>query len=175
MKALLVHKKMILFLLDASFLLSACWLARQSPFTLPGALSGTPLADSPSAANGERIYFTATSGRGGTISYQGSPAFGGMMMGAYLTCASCHGPTAHGGRHVMHMRVMDAPDIRIKALMSESEEHGGGHGEYDLETFRKAVVEGQHPDGETLSRDMPRWRMSDADLADLFTFLQSLP
>lgn len=98
-----------------------------------------------------------------------------MMMGSYLTCAACHGPTAHGGEHVMHMTVMDAPDIRITAMSSESDEHGGGHGEYDSETFRKAIVNGQHPDGEALSQDMPRWQINDANLADLFTFLQSLP
>jgi len=96
-------------------------------------------------------------------------------MGSYLTCAACHGPSAQGGRHVMHMTVMDAPDIRITALSSEAGEHGEEHGEYNLETFRKAVVDGQHPDGEPLSQDMPRWQMSDADLADLFAFLQSLP
>lgn len=175
MKASFVHQKVLLFLLGVSFILSACGLARQSPITLPGILTGTPLGASPSVANGERIYFTATSGRGGQISYQGGPAFGGMMMGSYLTCASCHGPTARGGKHIMHMTVMDAPDIRIKALVSKSDEHGGGHGEYDLEVFRKAVVDGQHPDGEPLSQDMPRWQMGDADLADLFAFLQSLP
>jgi len=175
MKAVLTHSKVILFLLGLGFALTACGLARQSPLTPPGVLSRTPLGDSPSVANGERIYFTATSGRGGSISYQGGPAFGGMMMGSYLTCAACHGPTAHGGEHIMHMTVMDAPDIRIAALSSESDEHGGGHGEYDSETFRKAVVDGLHPDGDALSQDMPRWQISDADLADLFTFLQSMP
>lgn len=175
MKAVLTHNKVILFLLGLGFALQACGLARQSPLTPPGVLSGTPPGDSPSVANGERIYFTATSGRGGEIRYRGGPAFGGMMMGSYLTCAACHGPTARGGRHVMHMTVMDAPDIRIQALMSESEEHGGDHGEYDLDVFRKAVVDGQHPDGEALKQDMPRWQISDADLADLFAFLQSLP
>lgn len=175
MKAFLVHRKAILFLLGLRFILTACGLTRQSPLTSLGTPSGTPLGDSPSVVNGERIYFTATSGRGGPISYQGGPAFGGMMMGSYLTCASCHGPTGRGGKHVMHMTVMDAPDIRIKALVSESDEHDGGHGEYDVEVFRKAVVDGRHPDGESLNQDMPRWQMSDADLADLFAFLQSLP
>lgn len=175
MKAVLTQGKVIPFLLGLGFALTACGFARQSPLTPPSVLSGTPLGDSPSVANGERIYFTATSDRGGPISYQGGPAFGGMMMGSYLTCAACHGPTAHGGEHIMHMTVMDAPDISIAALSSESDEHGGGHGEYDSETFRKAVVDGQHPDGEALSQDMPRWQISDADLADLFSFLQSLP
>lgn len=175
MKAALTHGNLIPFLMGLSFALTGCALAGQSPLTPPGVLSGTPLGDSPSAAYGERIYFTATRGRGGPISYQGGPALGGMMMGSYLTCAACHGPTAHGGEHITHMTMMDAPDIRIPALSSESDEHGSGDGEYNLDIFRKAVVDGQHPDGEALSQDMPRWQMSDADLADLYTFLLSLP
>jgi hypothetical protein len=175
MKAPLTHREVILLLLGLNFTLAACGLARQPLTVSPGAPSGTPLGDFPSAANGERIYFTATSARGGRISYEGGPSFGGMMMGLYLTCAACHGPTARGGRHLMHMTVMDAPDIRIEALSSEADEHGGGHGEYDFNTFRKAVVEGQHPDGEPLNQDMPRWQIGDADLADLFAFLRSFP
>ena len=54
------------------------------------------------------------------------------------------------------------------------DEHGDEHGEYDLAAFRLAVIGGVHPDGESLSRDMPRWRMDDRDLADLFDFLETL-
>lgn len=79
----------------------------------------------------------------------------------------------------MQMQIMDAPDIRWSALEAEGEEthvdddaHGGG---YDIEVFRRAVVEGEHPDGELLSSDMPRWQFSDADLADLMEYLMSLP
>jgi hypothetical protein len=149
---------------------------------LPGRDSGTSgeSGDGIDFSNGERIYFTASSKRAEGISYQGGPNFGGMMMGAYLTCASCHGPEARGGVHTMHMQVMEAPDIRYAALNSAEEEHEGeahageAGGEYDLEDFRLAVIEGEHPDGESLSREMPRWRMEDEDLADLFAFLKSL-
>lgn len=81
----------------------------------------------------------------------------------------------------MHMDVMDAPDIRYVALASEEEEHGGDeshgdeHGGYDLDDFRLAVIEGTHPDGESLSREMPRWQMSDEDLSDLLEFLSTFP
>lgn len=81
----------------------------------------------------------------------------------------------------MHMTVMDAPDIRYSVLASEQDEHGGDHshgdehGAYDLDAFRLAVVGGVHPDGEPLSRDMPRWLMSDQDLVDLFEYLKMLP
>jgi hypothetical protein len=73
---------------------------------------------------------------------------------------------------------MGAPDIRYSALNSETgghqegeDNHAGGNNEYDLEDFRLAVAEGKHSDGETLSGDMPRWKISDEDLADLFTLI----
>ena len=131
-------------------------------------------------SNGEMIYYTATNDSGNQIPYTGGPAFGsGMMMGSSLTCASCHGADGRGGVHTMHMQVMDAPDIRYASLTSEADEHGEDshsdeHGEYDLEDFRRAVVLGQHPDGDPLSSDMPRWRMGDDDLIELFEFLKTL-
>ena len=106
--------------------------------------------------------------------------FGGMMGGS-LSCASCHGEDGRGGQHVMHMDVMDAPDIRFETLSTEESGHLGDeqedeHGEeYDIETFHQAVVLGQHPDGDTLSRDMPRWDMSEDDLIALFEYLKTLP
>jgi hypothetical protein len=37
-----------------------------------------------------------------------------------------------------------------------------------------AVVEGEHPDGEPLKDDTPRWQIDDADLSDLAHYLKSL-
>ncbi len=176
--------KRILFMIVGGLLLSGCFVVRQ--YYVPG----NPMidqgrgwfADSNFASNGERIYFTASNDRGQRIRYAGGPNFRGMMMGAgaNLACVSCHGSDGRGGLHTMHMDVMDAPDIRYSALSSEGEEHGGDpahedeHGGYDLDDFRLAVIQGTHPNGEPLSRDMPRWRMSDEDLADLFEFLKKL-
>jgi len=163
------------FLILALFL-TACGVIPRLPIRSEPA--GTKNEDA-GVANGERIYFTAANSRGERIPYSGGPPFGGMMMGSYLTCAACHGPEARGGTHVMHMQVMDAPDIRYAALSAEAGEHGAGemeeHGEYDLEDFRLAVVEGKHPDGEPLNRNMPRWQMSDENLADLFDYLKAIP
>lgn len=142
---------------------------------------GTAWGDGAFGSSGERIYFTSTNEENERITYTGGPPVGRMMMGGTLTCASCHGPDGEGGLHVMHMQTMDAPNILWSALQGEGEHAGeeGGHedehGDYDLEDFRLAVVEGKHPDGEPLDRDMPRWRMKDDDLADLAQFLATLP
>jgi cytochrome c oxidase subunit 2 len=176
------NQRRMLLLGIVSALTIACGAFFRLPQLFPGSLDsqteGTSRSDT---ANGERIYFTATNDEGERITYRGGPNFGGMMMGSYLTCAACHGPEARGGNHFMHMQVMDAPDIRYAALQGESDEHGeDGHGdehgaEYTLEDFRLAVIEGKHPDGEALSRDMPRWQMDEQDLRDLFEFLTSVP
>ena len=144
---------------------------------------GTAWGEGAFGSNGERIYFTATSERGIEIDYSGGPDPRGMMMGGRFSCASCHGTDARGGAHMMHMDLMTAPNIRWEALV----EHGGqphedeeatdqahhDEGTYDFETFRMAVTEGRHPDGELLSDDMPRWEISEADLQDLAEYLQS--
>ncbi len=129
-------------------------------------------------SNGERIYFTGTSVNG-PIRYRGGVSGGmmggGMMGNGQLACADCHGPDGRGGRHVMHMTVMDAPDIRWSTLSSA--EHGGeemDHPPYNAETFKRAVTQGVEPDGKRLDPAMPRWQMSDKDLDDLLEFLKSL-
>lgn len=99
-------------------------------------------------------------------------------MNSYLTCASCHGRDGRGGIHPMHMQMMDAPPIYYDALvkmMQEESNDASPMSEYSIDDFRRAVVEGKHPDGDELDGDMPRWQMNDNDLADLLAFLKTLP
>lgn len=117
-------------------------------------------------SNGERIYFTATSSRDASISYTDGPANIGMMGNGYLACASCHGAGGKGGKHDMGMGLeMDAKDIRWSALKDE----------FDAGKFALAVRNGKDPDGTLLKTDMPRWNIGDEDLADLITYLKTLP
>ena len=81
-----------------------------------------------------------------------------------MACVSCHGPTGQGGIHRMMMQVMNSKDIRWSTLQPE----------FNAEKFRLAVVKGQDPDGTQLKRDMPRWNISNEDLADLIDFLKTL-
>jgi hypothetical protein len=124
--------------------------------------------------DGEQLYFRAVDLRGNNISYTGGPAYGGMMRGSYLTCASCHGPAAHGGKHVMMMgQEMDASPIYYDAL-AQMAQKDAGKSTYTLDDFHKAVIQGQDIDSSALSQDMPRWQMSDQDLIDLFAFLKTI-
>jgi len=168
-----MKRKSLILISLGGLLLLACgiyWPVSMSPRGMG------PVSYQNYTTNGERIYFTATNEQGDYISYTGGPAYGGMM-GGRLACVSCHGEDGRGGLHWMHMQQMDAPDIRYSALLNDHDEgeEEMPMDEYDLETFRNAVVLGQHPDGDSLSYDMPRWKMSDTDLADLLDFLKTLP
>lgn len=173
-------KKTLPILILASFLLVACG-AYPSYGGMPAQGMGPTYSNNGSgnfASNGERIYFTATDNDGNYIPYTGGPAYGGMMMGSALACVSCHGPNGRGGVHPMHMQTMDAPPITYDALVQMMMEESGGTPQpagYTLEDFRRSVILGQHPDGDQLDQDMPRWQLSDQDLSDLFDFIKTLP
>jgi len=165
------RKSFILISLGGLFLL-ACgiyWPLSMSPRGMG------PVSYRGYTSNGDRIYFTAINDQGEYISYTGGPAYGGMM-GGRLACVSCHGEDGRGGLHWMHMQLMDAPDIRYSALIDDHDEDNEEvlMEDYNLDTFRNAVVLGQHPDGDSLSHDMPRWQMSDEDLTDLYEILKTL-
>ena len=167
-------KKRFLIFIFISLLLGACGyiIPQNSPMSRQYFHSQSGNFSS----NGEQIYFTATDQNGQYISYTGGPGFGGMMMSSTYTCASCHGNDGHGGTHYMHMQVMDAPAINYDALIDMKKEDSGGHPtEYSLDDLRGTVVEGHDTAGDTLDQNMPRWQMGDEDLADLLTFLKTLP
>ena len=171
-------KKAIVSLILGEILLTAC--QAYPSYGMPAQGMGPAYSNRGTgnfASNGERIYFTGTDNAGSAIPYTDGPAYGGMMMGGYLACVSCHGPDGRGGVHYIHMQTIDAPPITYDALVQMMVEESGGTPQpngYTLDDFRKSVVKGQHPDGDQLDQDMPRWQMNDADLANLLDFLKTL-
>lgn len=122
-------------------------------------------------SNGERIYFTSTSGSGEPI----IASMGTMTMhSTRMTCASCHGANGKGGSGRMMMWTFEAPDVRYSTLTTE------GHGEhedeppYTDELIKRAITRGLGPEGNRLDPPMPVWQMSDEDLDDLIEFLKTL-
>ncbi len=81
----------------------------------------------------------------------------------------------------MMMWQLDVPDITWDNLAKE-ERHEEASGEaeheehppYTVETLKRAITRGIDPAGEPLDREMPRWRMSERDLADLTEFIMGL-
>lgn len=150
------------------------------------------------SSNGERIYFTATSGSGEPIRSEG----GWMMARVHQpSCASCHGPDGQGGRwigtepsdlgmgggmmgggmmggrHGMGHDWIQTPDIRYHTLIGE--EHGDEaeheeHPPYTDELIERAITEGLNPADEPLDEAMPRWSISESDLDDLVGYLKEL-
>jgi mono/diheme cytochrome c family protein len=127
-------------------------------------------------SNGERIYFTATSSSGQSITYSGS-----IRMMHTITCANCHGPEGKGGRANMMMWSFEVPDITWDKLTQEEhhEEQEGAdeheeHPPYTEETLKRAITRGIDPAGEPLDDLMPRWQMSNGDLDDLVDFIKTL-
>jgi mono/diheme cytochrome c family protein len=173
--------KILIFLIAVYVVQLGCnYSGRNSSGTGTAGTAGTAWAPGSFSSNGERIYYTGTSDSGTPITYTGGPMMGMMMMGGNLACVSCHGTDARGGRHMMHMEIMDAPDIRWSALASGHHDEEGAmsndqhhHDEYNFEDFKNSVENGKHPDGKTLSEEMPRWQMSDTDLRDLMNYLKS--
>ena len=131
-------------------------------------------------SNGERIYLTGTSAND-IITYSWAEGFAGGMMGGrgmmgeqgmmQLSCADCHGPNGRGSQVVLAMTEIDAPDIRWSTLTQPGQMD---HPPYTEETFERAVTQGLDPGGSPLDPTMPRWQMSEQDLADLITFLKTL-
>ena len=68
-------------------------------------------------------------------------------------------------------------DIRYEALTREEHREGEKtreHPPYTDLLIRRAITEGRDPAGNPLDWTMPRWRMGDADFADLLAYLKTL-
>jgi len=120
--------------------------------------------------NGERIYFTAESASGKTITRSG-----GLFFMHRVACVTCHGEDGEGGRIVMMMWDIDVPNITWEHLTEEGhEDEHEEHPPYTEESLKKAIIEGIEPNGEEMDEFMPRWQMADEDLNDLIEFLKTL-
>lgn len=118
------------------------------------------------SSNGEQIYLSATDKDGlqvtATFNGTGMPMQG--MMNRRVACVNCHGQNARGG-FLFPGETTKSADIRWSALADEG---------FDQASFNKAVTQGVDEKGQALSNWMPRWKISDADLTDLATYLKTL-
>lgn len=116
---------------------------------------------------GERIYRDGTDEAGDPVPRSGM----GMMV---TGCVQCHGDDGRGGTLRMMMGTVEVPDIRWSTLSSP---HGTDNKElaFDSGSFGRAVREGVDPEGDRLNPIMPRWDLSDAQVAGVIEYLKALP
>lgn len=110
---------------------------------------------------GKRLYEEGVNARGEPVrALTGMPP--APLVGAQAACGACHGSDARGGPA--------APDIRWKALAA-----GGAAAPYSERSFARAVSEGIAPSKALLSIAMPRYSLSNPELAAVVAYLRSLP
>lgn len=93
-----------------------------------------------------------------------------IAYGRYLAgvCMDCHGANLQGGKDF-------GPDMPVSSNLTP---HAEGLGNWREPDFQRALREGLRPDGSTLHPIMPlraTERLSDTEIAALWTFLQSVP
>jgi mono/diheme cytochrome c family protein len=101
---------------------------------------------------------------------QVTPPQGTAEHGKYMVkiggCEDCHKPNLAGGP-----LPFAEPGQPPSANLTPAGELVG----WTVEDFIKAVTEGIKPDGSSLREPMPHYKMTNADLADIFTYLQTVP
>lgn len=123
------------------------------------------------ATNGEAIFLTGATLNGQRVPFEGGPFWLNAHGGG---CAACHGTDGRGGLWVM-MTDQVAPDIRYATLTGQHDDgdHEDDHPPYNDASLAQAIQLGIDPAGEPLSTAMPRWNLSDEDLADLIAHLKT--
>lgn len=130
------------------------------------ALGADPLSDA--EERGRHIYTKgeSTSGRVITAEVQMSAA---PASGSILPCAQCHGINGEGIGDV-------APGVRWSQLTDPAahEHPQRTHAPFNAISFATLVRKGIDPSGNQLEPTMPRYRMSDPDIADLVAYLKRI-
>ncbi len=136
------------------------------------AAAGEPPPLSPEEARGKRLFLAGESGSGGEISaVMGSGGPETAVPGATLPCGSCHGRDGRGRPE----GGIAPSNITWESL---TKPYGSGallgrtHPSYDEKSVKRAVTMGLDPAGNALNPTMPRYQMSQADVADLIAYLK---
>jgi len=66
------------------------------------------------------------------------------------------------------------PDIRWSTLTSSQDPEGRPQTPFDEASFARALRDGVDPEGDQLKAPMPQWRLTDAEVVALVTYLRGL-
>lgn len=144
--------------------------ARIPPPSAPPSPAAQP-ALSAHEARGRRIFL-----EGGTPDGAGVALIGAQSLevpASRMPCASCHGPDGTGRPEGGVL----PPDItwpHLSKPYGHAHPSGRTHGAFDAASLARAIADGIDPAGNRLDAAMPRYRLTQAELADLLAFLQRL-
>jgi len=148
--------------------------------TLAALLSWAPLVTTAQAAP-----LTAEEQRGKTLYFEGRASdqgrhimamvgrSGASVPATVVPCVNCHG---YDGRGRPERGVV--PPVILWEELAKNYGHvhqdGRRHGPFDTRSFRRALVDGLDPAGNTLDATMPRYDLTPDDIADLVAYLKRL-
>ena len=132
---------------------------------------------SPEEIRGKRLFQTGESGSGGEVSAvlgAGGPGGpGSAVPGTTLPCGSCHGRDGRG-RPEGGISPSNITWDSLTKPYGSGALLGRNHPPYDEKSVKRAVSLGLDPAGNPLNPTMPRYRMSQSDMADLISYLKRL-
>ncbi len=138
------------------------------------AAAGSPPPLSAAEQRGKSLFLAGESGTGGEISaVMGSGGPETAVPGTTLPCGSCHGRDGRGRPE----GGVAPSNITWESL---TKPYGSGgllnrtHPPYDERSVKRAITLGFDSAGNALNPTMPRYRMSQADIADLIAYLKRL-
>jgi mono/diheme cytochrome c family protein len=131
-----------------------------------GGMMGGGSSPSAYSSAGERIFLSGVGSDGQNIPRTAPRVSQGSLMMGGGGCGSCHGADGRGGTiRMMTGTDIEAPDITFDALIAEG---------FSEATIRTGIRDGLDERGKPLNEAMPRWQMSDADLAATIAYLKEL-
>lgn len=123
-------------------------------------------------SRGKQIYLRGTSPSGGKI-HALVGREGVALPASAVPCASCHGPDGLGRPE----GGVIPPNIRwteLTKIYGHVHETGRRHPAFDAASLAQVIRTGVDPGGSRLDQTMPRYRLSESDMADLLAYLKHL-
>ena len=124
----------------------------------------------PAQAAGKRVFLEGESPSGGEITVR-IGRDGSVLPGSAAACGTCHG--ADGlGRPEGGVRPTEIAWGALARPYGHAHPGGRTHPAFDERSFARALRQGMDPAGNALDPIMPRYTLSDVDLASLLAYLK---
>jgi cytochrome c oxidase subunit 2 len=135
---------------------------------------GGPAVGGSFSSTGQQIFYTGATSAGPIPRTVAGGGMTGLGMMGNVACVDCHGEDGRGGRVGMMFGSVDIPDIRYSTLSTTRSEEGTTIPAWTDSDIARAIRDGIEPNGQPLKAPMPRWAMTDAEIAEAISYLKEL-